>query len=218
MSISGISSLAGISETANSGSTIAGNFDTFLQLLTTQLQNQNPLDPLDTNQFTQQLVQFTEVEQSLKTNEQLSTLLSFQSAATATAAVSYIGTNIRAEGTTSELENGSAVWTYNLAVPAPNSQVTIRDEAGKIVFSEKTQLQAGEQNITWDGSTTEGTTAPDGLYNITIDARDANDLNLTITTSTTGKVDSVDLSETEPVLLIGSKRIKLSSVTFIEGS
>lgn len=218
MAIAGLNSLANIGETTNNRSTIASNFDTFLQLLTTQLQNQNPLDPLDTNQFTQQLVQFTEVEQSLKANEQLATLLSFQSANTATAAVSYIGTNIKAEGTTAELQNGSAVWSYDLAAPAPNSQVTIRDQAGKIVYSEETPLQEGKQDITWDGRTTDGGTAPPGLYNITIDARDANDNNITIKTSVSGKVDGVDLSEAEPVLLVGSKRIKLSSVTFINGS
>ncbi len=55
---------------------IASNFTTFLQLLTTQLKNQNPLDPLDTNQFTQQLVQFAQVEQQMKSNDQLSTLIS----------------------------------------------------------------------------------------------------------------------------------------------
>ncbi|MBZ0216056.1 MAG: hypothetical protein K8F25_05855, partial [Fimbriimonadaceae bacterium] len=145
-------------------------------------------------------------------------LLSFQSANTATSAVSYIGTNIRAEGTTAELINGSAVWSYDLAAPAPNSQVTIRNQDGKIVYSAATPLQAGEQNITWDGQTTDGGTAPPGLYNITLDARDANDNNVTIKTSVSGKVDGVDLSEAEPVLLIGSKRIKLSTVTFIEGS
>ncbi|HTO66152.1 MAG TPA: flagellar hook capping FlgD N-terminal domain-containing protein, partial [Bradyrhizobium sp.] len=61
---------------SNSGATLAGNFQTFLTLLTTQLQNQNPLDPLDTNQFTQQLVQFASVEQQLKTNDELSSLVS----------------------------------------------------------------------------------------------------------------------------------------------
>ncbi len=64
------SSSSSSSLSSSTGSTLAGNFQTFLQLLTTQLQNQNPLDPLDTNQFTQQLVQFAGVEQQLKTNDQ----------------------------------------------------------------------------------------------------------------------------------------------------
>src|SRR5512144_3277623 len=72
-------------------STIAGNFQTFLTLLTTQLKNQNPLDPLDTNQFTQQLVQFASVEQQLKTNDQLTTLVSLQQTAQSTQALTFVG-------------------------------------------------------------------------------------------------------------------------------
>jgi len=84
--VSGTTPLPTSSSSGSSGSTLssttdatlAGNFQTFLTLLTTQLQNQNPLDPLDTNQFTQQLVQFASVEQQLKTNDQLTTLVSLQ--------------------------------------------------------------------------------------------------------------------------------------------
>ena len=72
---------------------IAGNFQSFLQLLTTQLQNQNPLDPLDTNQFTQQLVEFAGVQQQLNTNSSLSTLVSLQQTAQSTQALSFVGKN-----------------------------------------------------------------------------------------------------------------------------
>ena len=82
----------GSSSSSSSGTTgattstgLADNFQTFLTLLTTQLQNQNPLDPLDTNQFTQQLVQFAGVEQQLKMNDTLATLLTLNQASTATA-------------------------------------------------------------------------------------------------------------------------------------
>lgn len=74
---------------------IAGNFTTFLQLLTTQLKNQNPLDPLDTNQFTQQLVQFAQVEQQRKSNDQLSSLVSLEKSAQATTALAYVGATVR---------------------------------------------------------------------------------------------------------------------------
>ena len=78
------SGASGPSLSSTAGSTLAGNFQTFLTLLTTQLQNQNPLDPLDTNQFTQQLVQFAGVEQQLKTNDQLTSLVSLQKTAQST--------------------------------------------------------------------------------------------------------------------------------------
>src|SRR5207302_997015 len=84
-------SSSGSSLTSTSGATLAGNFQTFLTLLTTQLQNQNPLDPLDTNQFTQQLVQFASVEQQLKTNDQLTSLVSLQQTAQSTQALGFVG-------------------------------------------------------------------------------------------------------------------------------
>src|SRR3954465_1098397 len=114
MSVSGIGSSSSSSSSSTSGSTIAGNFDTFLQLLTTQLKNQNPLDPLDTNQFTQQLVQFSSVEQQLKTNDFLSALVQANANSTNTNAVGYIGKTVTASGTRSELANGKAVWNFSL--------------------------------------------------------------------------------------------------------
>src|SRR5690554_2489607 len=108
MSISGVS---GTSSANNaSRATIAQNFDTFLSILTTQLRNQNPLEPLDTNQFTQQLVQFTGVEQQLKTNDFLEALLLNTQSTARSDAVSYIGKEISASGKTAELKDGGAYW------------------------------------------------------------------------------------------------------------
>src|SRR6201994_3178945 len=97
------------------GSTIAGNFQTFLTLLTTQLKNQDPLSPLDTNQFTAQLVQFAQVEQQLKSNSQLSTLVSLQQTAQNTAALNFVGQTVDVAGATTALTNGTATW--QMAVP-----------------------------------------------------------------------------------------------------
>src|SRR3954466_13614475 len=88
---------------ASAGGTIAGNFQTFLTLLTTQLQNQNPLDPLDTNQFTQQLVQFAVVEQQLKTNDQSASLGSMQQTNQATEALNFGGKTAVVDGTKTSL-------------------------------------------------------------------------------------------------------------------
>src|SRR3954447_12628807 len=100
--------------TASDAGTLASNFTTFLTLLTTQLKNQNPLEPLDTNQFTAQLVQFTGVEQQLKTNEFLETLMLAGQNTAKSDAVSYIGKQVTASGKTGELTNEKAVfWDYN---------------------------------------------------------------------------------------------------------
>src|SRR5882757_11096694 len=107
---------SGASGSLNSttGSTLAGNFQTFLTLLTTQLQNQNPLDPLDTNQFTQQLVQFAGVEQQLKTNDQLTQLVSLQQTTQATQALDFVGKTAVVDGNTTALSSSSATWELNI--------------------------------------------------------------------------------------------------------
>src|SRR6201987_2131130 len=92
---------------------IASNFTTFLQLLTTQLKNQNPLDPLDTNQFTQQLVEFAQVEQQLKSNDQLPTLVPLQQTAQATQALNFVGSTAVVDGSTAAMTGGSASWSLN---------------------------------------------------------------------------------------------------------
>ena len=99
---------------STTGATLAGNFQTFLTLLTTQLQNQNPLDPLDTNQFTQQLVQFAGVEQQLKTNDQLTSLVALQQTAQATQALDFVGKTAVVDGSTAALTNASATWDLNV--------------------------------------------------------------------------------------------------------
>src|SRR5712672_1588094 len=102
---------SGASLTSTAGSTLAGNFQTFLTLLTTQLQNQNPLDPLDTNQFTQQLVQFAGVEQQLKQNEQLKSLIAIEQSAQSTQALIYVCNNVAVDGSTAQFDK-SATWNF----------------------------------------------------------------------------------------------------------
>src|SRR3954469_24753121 len=99
------SSSSSSSSTTGSATTtgLANNFQTFLTLLTTQLQNQNPLDPLDTNQFTQQLVQFAQVEQQLKSNDQLSSLVALQKTAQSSQALNFVGKTAVVDGTTAAL-------------------------------------------------------------------------------------------------------------------
>src|SRR5271155_2875824 len=93
----GSSSTASAATTASTQQ-IAGNFDTFLQLLTTQLQNQDPLDPLDTDQFTEQLVEFASVEQQVDMNTNLQTLISMQQTSEATSALQLVGATVTVAG------------------------------------------------------------------------------------------------------------------------
>jgi flagellar basal-body rod modification protein FlgD len=97
---------------------IASNFTTFLQLLTTQLQNQDPLSPMDTNQFTQQLVEFAQVEQQMKSNDQLTSLVSLQTSAQASQALAYVGSTVVVDGSSAQMTNSQAKWSLNVSKPA----------------------------------------------------------------------------------------------------
>src|SRR5213080_3441918 len=124
---------------------LAGNFDTFLKLLTTQLKNQNPLDPLDTNQFTQQLVQFAQVEQQLKQNDQLATLISIEKSAQATTALAFVGSTVAVDGTTAALTRGQATWSFNVPKPV-SATITIQSANGQTAYSGTFTMNAGTQS------------------------------------------------------------------------
>src|SRR6266545_1011733 len=132
--------------TGINSSTIAGNFTTFLQLLTTQLKYQNPLDPLDTNQFTQQLVSFAQVEQQLKANDQLATLVALQQTAQTTQALTFVGASVVVDGASAQLSNHQAQWSFSVAKPS-SATVTITSANGETAYSGNFTVQAGTQQF-----------------------------------------------------------------------
>src|SRR5260370_2386146 len=145
---------------STTGATLAGNFQTFLTLLTTQLQNQDPLSPLDTNQFTQQLVQFASVEQQLKTNDQLTTLVSLQQTAQSTQALTFVGKTAVVDGSTAALTNGSATWELGVPTNA-NVTISIANSTGQTVFTGSYAVDAGNNPpFTWNGKGNHGTPCP----------------------------------------------------------
>ena len=199
------------STSTSAGATLGDNFQTFLTLLTTQLQNQNPLDPLDTNQFTQQLVQFAQVEQQLKSNDQLSTLVSLQQTAQATQALNFVGSTAVVDGSTAALTNSSVTWNLNAPKPV-NAHVTITSSTGQTVFSGDYTVNAGNQAFQWNGKGNDGTQWPDGNYTISVNATDASGQLATVSTQIEGTVDSVDLTKTPPTLSIGGNDYTVSQI------
>ena len=215
MTVSGVgSSSSSSSSSVVDRTTIANNFDTFLQLLTTQLKNQNPLDPLDTNQFTQQLVEFSGVEQQLKTNDFLSSLVQANANTTNSNAVNYIGKTVTASGVRSELVNGQAQWQFSVS-DASTVTVNVKDENGNTVYSEQGSMKAGAGTFTWDGKDNQGNVKPDGTYTISMQAVTAEGKTINVSTETTGTVTGVDFTGSEPVLLVGTARLNLSGVTSV---
>jgi flagellar basal-body rod modification protein FlgD len=190
---------------------IASNFTTFLQLLTTQLKNQNPLDPLDTNQFTQQLVQFAQVEQQMKSNDQLSTLISLDKSAQATTALAYVGATVVVDGSTSQLKSGKASWNLNATKPS-TATVTIKDSTGQTVYTGSLAVNPGNQGFTWDGRGNDGKQWPDGNYTLSATGVDANKQSVGISTEVQATVDSVDLTQTPPLLSINGQNYTMDKI------
>jgi flagellar basal-body rod modification protein FlgD len=206
------SSSSNSSVSSSTGSTLAGNFQTFLTLLTTQLQNQNPLDPLDTNQFTQQLVQFASVEQQLKTNDELSSLVSLQQATQATQALGFVGKTAVVNGNTTALSSSSATWQLNIPTTS-TVNITIANSKGQTVFTGNYSAAAGDnQPFTWNGQGNDGTQWPDGLYTMTATAADSTGNSVAVSTQVGGTVNSVDLTQTPPLLSINGQSYTISQV------
>ena len=189
--------------TTTTSTGIADNFQTFLTLLTTQLQNQNPLDPLDTNQFTQQLVQFAGVEQQLKSNEQLKALIALEKSAQSTNALIYVGNTVAVDGSTQKFD-GSATWNLK-AEKSATTAITITNSAGQTVYSGNFTLNQGNASFVWDGKGNDGTQWPAGTYKLTATGKDANGKDVGIATEIQGIVDSVDLTASPPLLSIGGE-------------
>ena len=191
--------------------TIAGNFQTFLSLLTTQLKNQNPLDPLDTNQFTQQLVQFAQVEQQLKQNEQLAALVAMERTAQATTALAYVGQTVVVDGQTAALKDGQATWSFVAPKPVA-AAITVKSATGQTVYSGNFTINTGTQNFTWDGRDNSGVKWPDGNYTLSVTAKDASGQSVAISSEVQGVVDSVDVTKSPPVLSIGGQTFTLDKI------
>lgn len=203
------------SSTSNSSSSsstpgIADNFQTFLTLLTTQLQNQNPLDPLDTNQFTQQLVQFAGVEQQLKANDQLKSLVSIEQSAQATQALVFVGQTVAVDGSTAHFDK-SATWNLNAPKDA-TATITISTSTGQTAYTGDFTIDSGNASFVWDGKGSDGTQWPPGDYKMTVTAKDSNGQDVAVSTEIQGVVDSVDLTASPALLSIGGQNYTVDKI------
>lgn len=203
---------SGSSSTSNGTKSagIADNFQSFLLLLTTQLQNQNPMDPLDTNQFTQQLVQFAQVEQQLKSNSQLEALVNIEKTAQSTQALVFVGQTVAVDGSTAHFD-GNATWNFS-APQNSSATITITNSAGQTAYTGSFAIGSGNSSFVWDGKGADGTKWPAGDYKMTVTAKDSNGKDIAISTEVQGTVDSVDLTASPALLSIGGKNYTLEQI------
>lgn len=203
------------------GSTsLADDFNSFLNLLTVQLRNQDPLEPLDSNQFTQQLVQMTEVEQSVSMNERLGALIDAQETQRIQSAVDFVGKQADALGDIVPLgEEGGAEMFYALPSRASRVNINIIDvnetDLGKRVVRRLTApgIDAGVHRLNWDGLDNGGTAVnPDRAYRMEVTAVDANGLELNSKVGFSGVVDEIRHDEGALVLSIAGKQVGIDQI------
>ena len=195
---------------------IAGDFDTFLKLLTTQLANQDPLSPMDSNQFTEQLVQFASVEQSVATNTKLDRILDVIDADQIGAGTGYLGREVEADVSTLRLgRTGPASFAMNLDEAPARLEVAVRNEAGETVATLAPPAQSGRQTVVWDGRDHRGFRAPAGTYTVEVDAETARGVPLQASTRLSGTVDAVENEGGALFLDLGGHRVAIGDITAV---
>lgn len=146
---------------------LSGNFQTFLQMLMTQLQNQDPTSPLDTNQFTSQLVQFSSVEQQIATNQSLTQLIQLTQASGVLQSTAMVGHQVSVTSDHLTLQNGSAGLQFTAPAAGPVA-IAIYNDAGAKITDAVVNANAGTNTWTWDGTNVNGTQLADGSYKVAV--------------------------------------------------
>lgn len=183
-------------------SKLNSDFNFFLKLMTTQLQNQDPTEPMDTNALTDQITQFTQVEQQVRTNTHLEKLLAAQNQSQLSTAVSFIGSEVETAGNTGEKLAGRAVFSYNLDKGAVATEIVITDERGRAVFKGQGTNIEGRNLVVWDGRNSfNNNMEPDGIYTISVASKDAKGEKVKADARAVGIVTAVETAADGTVLL-----------------
>jgi flagellar basal-body rod modification protein FlgD len=218
MSITSVSTATASASSSTDTATLSGNYQMFLQLLVTQLQNQSPLDPTDPTEFTNQLVQYSSVEQQIKANATLSDLKTMFAVQNAMAFVGYVGKSVTVDASTAEFKDGSATWNFNGSAACDEATIEVLDSEGNVVYSTTEKLAKGDGKFQWSGETTDGSIAPAGSYTIRISGKDSSGKAVTYKSEMTGIVDKVDFSGATPMLSIDGQLVSAYLVKSVTAS
>ena len=203
------------SAAASASGKLADTYDSFLKLLTTQLQHQDPLSPMDSNQFVSQLVAFAGVEQQIAQNSNLEKLIKLQQSGISSSSLGYIGKTVEATSDVNQLVGGQAQFGYSLPTNAASVTLAVVDQLGRVLYATPGQTSAGAHSFTWNGKDAAGNTLPDGEYHLRVSATDTTGSALNVTTSAIGKVTGVEQGADGPLLSLHGTTVPLDSVTAI---
>jgi len=207
---------AGSGQSASDGAQLENDLDRFLTLLVTQLQHQDPLDPLDANEFTNQLVQFANVEQQIYQNANLEEIVNLQRDNQVSGMVGYIGSTIEVFGDALPLENGAATASYTLSEAADDATITVINESGDVVFGTGADGTPGSHLFQWDGLDNQGNPVADGMYRILVNARRADGSSIDTVTTTFGRVTGASADGDQRNLFMGEISVPMENVLSVQ--
>lgn len=217
MEISSSTSTTSSSATAIATQSLTQNFDDFLLMLTTQLQHQDPLSPTDATEFTNQLVQFSQLEQQISQSGKIEDLIALQQAAQSIGAVNYLGKTVEIKSDLTLLEDGSATITYDMPAGAINASIGILDSTGRLITTFSADTASGRHDFVWDGTDTQGVLQPDGHYTVVVSAVDADNIPFdAIPVFFSGTVDAVWQFEGETFLTVGPVEVLLDRILSVK--
>jgi len=203
------------SSTSSSSAAVSSAYNTFITLLTTQLQNQDPLNPTDTSTFTQELIGLSGVEQQLDTNQTLSSMNTDLTTITQANGLGYVGKTVTASGATSPLQSGTAQWDYTLNSTSAATTLTVKDSNGNTVYSTSGATTSGQHSFSWNGVTSSGSTVTSGDFTLTVSASDGTGTAVGSTVNMVGQVTGVDTSSGSTQLMVGDIDVPIANVTAI---
>ncbi|MFK4873432.1 flagellar hook assembly protein FlgD [Novosphingobium sp. ZW T3_23] len=212
--VSGTSSTATTDKTAASTSGLLADYNLFLKLLTTQMTHQDPLDPMDTSEYTQQLVQYSQVEQSIQQTGKLGDILGQLASQQMSAASNYIGREARFDSPVAGLGDAPAQWTYYVDGTPSALTATIKDSAGKVVNT-VTLDPASQGTYKWDGTKADGTKAENGAYTLSVEATNTAGDKLDTTINSVAVVSDVVTDGTNIMLGVNGIRMSASGLVAI---
>jgi flagellar basal-body rod modification protein FlgD len=209
------SAYAGTSAADKASNKYLSDMNTFLTMLTSQLQNQDPLSPMDSTEFTNQLVMFSQVEQTIQTNSNLEDLNDMTFSSMNMSAVGYIGKTIQAEGSTFSLEDSKAKFAYLLSDDAESVGIAIQNEDGETVKTIIGEIKAGNHEYEWDGTDNDGNVLEDGTYSFSVTPISGEEgVEIDVYSTIFGKVDGVasDTSTGSMYASIGDSVVSISNI------
>lgn len=199
-------------KSADAGAKLEEDLNRFLNLLVTQLKHQDPLDPMDSNEFTSQLVQFASVEQQIFANSNLETLVGLGQMDQISALVDFIDKTVEVVGQKFPLENSQGKFTYTMPEGAKSASVIIRDSTGKTVFEQDADLTVGQHTFEWNGLDKNGQLVEDGTYTAVVTGLDSENELLKIQHTVFGRVTGVGVENGEPTLFLGDQEVPQSNI------